>query len=223
MEIVSEMQLYYEKRAVLYDRSMGYDDPTVRAALQPVVERMQDLLRGRKVLEIACGPCFWSSQVSQAVQSITATDYNRATLAMARRKPLDWNKITLVAADAYHLPVQPATFDACVAVDWFSHVPRSRIASFLSGLHDRLRGGGVVVLCDRLPHAHETLTDFDEEGNHLQQRLLPDGSTYHIIKHFFTDTEYFDIFSPYTAAVSTEHFPHCRRVLVWYQLGDNVK
>ena len=80
-QIVEEMQKYYGKRAPVYDASMGYDSPQTVERLAPVIDLIKDLLRGRSVLEIACGPCFWTHQVSSTVNSIIATDYNASTLA----------------------------------------------------------------------------------------------------------------------------------------------
>jgi hypothetical protein len=53
---IREMQTYYSRRAPFYDASMGYDDPIQIEALAPVIGAIQDELRGRSVLEVACGP-----------------------------------------------------------------------------------------------------------------------------------------------------------------------
>src|SRR3954468_8637122 len=131
--LVEEMQAYYARRAPIYDHSMGYDDPAKVALLAPVVESLQRQLTGRRVLEIACGPGFWTEHVSRVAASLTATDYNESTLAEARRKPLDWDKVRLVVADAYDLSRVEGEFDAAFAIDWLAHVPRSRLRQFLDG------------------------------------------------------------------------------------------
>jgi len=99
LEIVEEMQTYYGKRAPVYDSSMGYDDQEKVTSLVPVINRIRSLLGGRRILEIACGPCFWTKQVSEAVVSVLATDFNESTLEQARRKYLDWDKVSLQRAD----------------------------------------------------------------------------------------------------------------------------
>lgn len=219
MQAVEEMQEYYGKRAGLYDASMGYDDPRTVERLAPVIDLMRRLLQGRSVLEIACGPCFWTHQVSSVTKSILATDFNASTLERARRKPLDWNKVTLQVADAYSLPTFPLAFDSCMAVDWFAHVPRSRFHEFLRGAHGKLTGDAVVVFCDQIAGSHSQTDLRDAEGNHLQERTLPDGSLYRVIKHFLTDDEFRSILSPYSTDIRIDRFPDCRRVVVSYMLN----
>lgn len=216
MKTTEEMQIYYGKRAGVYDASMQYDDPQTVLLLAPVINLLKRILNGRSVLEIACGPCFWTSQVSPAVLSIVATDCNESVLEMARCKPLDWDKITLQAADAYQLPLFHKRFDACMAVDWFSHVPQSRFHEFLRGVHSKLVSNAVVVFCDQMPGPQSVTELRDEEGNHLQERKLSDGSVYRVIKHFLTDDEFKSVLAPYTSEVMIERFPECRRVVVSY-------
>ena len=117
-------------------------------SLQPVIAHITSLLERRRILEIACGPCFWTERVSGVAASVLATDYNDATLDQARRKGLDWGKIALQRADAYDLSTVQGGFDAALAVYWFAHVPKSRFQGFLQGLHERLQAGSIIVLCD---------------------------------------------------------------------------
>jgi ubiquinone/menaquinone biosynthesis C-methylase UbiE len=86
--LVEVMQAYYARRAPVYDASMGYDDPATIESLTPVVSAITHQLSARTVLEVACGPGFWTQFVSEVATTVTATDYNESTLAEARRKPL---------------------------------------------------------------------------------------------------------------------------------------
>src|ERR1043166_8041549 len=101
--LIAEMQLYYARRAEVYDASMGYDNPDVVRSLQPVIDALCDEMRGRTVLEISCGPGFWTQRAAEAARFIVASDYNESTLARARDKPIDGNRVTFVRADAYDL------------------------------------------------------------------------------------------------------------------------
>ena len=57
--MIEEMQVYYDRRAEIYDASMGYDNPDTVARLQPVIDHICGVITERQVLELACGPCFW--------------------------------------------------------------------------------------------------------------------------------------------------------------------
>lgn len=219
MEIIREMQSYYGKRAPVYDNSMGYDDHDTVAMLSPVIQHITNLLEGRRILEIACGPCFWTQPVSEVAASVLAIDCNESTLDQARRKNLDWDKVSLQVADAYELSKVQGCFDAALAVDWFAHVPRSRFHEFLQGLHGRLQDGSIVVLCDQLPGADSRSGMYDSEGNHLQTRELPDGSTFRVIKNFLSESELRELFVNYSTHVEIVSYPECRRIVVSYIAG----
>jgi ubiquinone/menaquinone biosynthesis C-methylase UbiE len=222
--LVEEMQTYYGRRSLVYDQSMGYNRPETVDRLAPVIDLLQSLMREKRVLEIACGPCFWTNMISETAASILATDFNESTLQQARQKPLHWDKISLQRADAYALGTVQRGFDGAYAVDWLSHVPRSRLPEFLRSLHETLAPGARVVFCDQLPRTSDQLPRsasltgvYDEEGNHIQERSLPDGSVYRVIKNFLSDDEIITIFSPYTDPVEIVRFPQCGRIVVSYR------
>jgi ubiquinone/menaquinone biosynthesis C-methylase UbiE len=216
--IVEEMQVYYGRRAPVYDASMGYDDPSIVARLHPVMDSLRRQLSNRAVVEIACGPGFWTRAISSAVATVTGLDYNRSTIDEARRKPLDWRRVSLVVGDAYRLPFAARTFEGAVAIDWLAHVPAGRVDRFLDSVHAVVRPGGRVVFCDQLPGPTSFTGVFDDEGNHLQERVLPDGSCHRVIKHFRSDEEFRRLFSSHSECVDIESFPDCRRVVAAYTL-----
>ena len=51
--IIAEMQVYYERRAEVYDASMGYDNPDIVRSLEPIFATLCDEMRGRSVLELS--------------------------------------------------------------------------------------------------------------------------------------------------------------------------
>lgn len=118
--------------------------------------------------------------------------------------------------DAYDLSTVQGHFDAALAVDWFCHVPKSRFHEFLQGLHGRLQAGSIIVLCDQLPSAESLSGMYDNEGNHLQTRELPDGSSCRVIKQFLSDQELMDLFFHYSDQVEITKYPECRRIVVSY-------
>ncbi|MDD9967431.1 MAG: class I SAM-dependent methyltransferase [Myxococcales bacterium] len=216
-DVVEAMQAYYARRAPHYDQSMGYDrEPS--HALREVIDLLCGGMRDREVLEIACGPCFWTSHVAHVACRILATDYNQETLDQARDKDLPWSRVELRLADAYALPSLPGPFDGAFMVDWFSHVPISRQDAFLEGLHSHLRGGARVMVCDQLPRPGALTNMQDSEGNHLQRRQLPDGSRHTIIKRYLAEQEARQVFQRYTERVDVHLFPGAFRYVIEYCL-----
>ena len=217
-ELIAEMQAYYERRASWYDSSMRYDDAEYVQSLEPVFEALRNEMHDRDVLEIACGPGFWTERLAASARSILATDYNESTLTEARRKGMDAARVTFARADAYELASIDGGFTGSFAVDWLAHVPLSRFRQFLDGLHARLAPGARVAFCDQMPWPTSMTGIYDAEGNHVQERKLRDGSRYRVIKHFFSDSEYRETVAPYTDDVTIRRFPEQRRVLASYSL-----
>lgn len=218
-QLIESMQNYYRLRAPDYDVSMGYDQSNVIAKLSPVIAYMQEKLKNLTVLELGCGPCFWTQYIAQAAQSVVATDINESVLDEARKKPLNWERISLMAADAYKLPEFSQSFDAAFAVDTFCHVPLSKRKIFLDSIHSKLRSSGVILLCDQLPGEKSWTGRSDHEGNHIQTRKLPNGSEHVVIKNFPSEEEIRSIFSEYSQAVVVEKFPAARRYVIYYQIA----
>lgn len=211
---IDQMQCYYHKRAGEYDASMGYDDSEKIEKLESVISEMKKLVESRNVLELACGPGFWTSQISQTAKFIVATDYNQSTLEQAALKNLSADKVCFRQYDAYDLDTVEGEFDMLVAVDWFAHVPLSKMNSFLQSVNQRLPLGSQVVFLDQLPKLHSLTQQFDQEGNHIQIRKLNNGETFHVIKHFFSDEDYSKLFKGYFVELSIKRFPETSRVLV---------
>jgi ubiquinone/menaquinone biosynthesis C-methylase UbiE len=212
--IIHEMQKYYSLRAGEYDASMGYDDPEVIERHQPVIAELRNIAADREVLELACGPCFWTQQIADIARKITATDFNESTLAEARKKDLPWDRVSLQQADAYDLDPITGDFNMVLAVDWFAHVPKSRIADFLSGVIRRLPDASPLVLIDQTPGSGSWTGETDHKGNHIQERVLASGERFRVIKHFFSNEEIHEHLEPHTRDLTIKRFPDCRRVLV---------
>jgi cyclopropane fatty-acyl-phospholipid synthase-like methyltransferase len=213
-QIIEEMQGYYHLRAEVYDASMGYDNPEAVDRHAEVIAELRRIATGRSVLELACGPCFWTQQIADVAQRITATDFNESALAEARKKSLPWERVTLLQADAYHPGTIPGDFDMVLAVDWFAHVPKSEIPQFLDGLASRVPEGSHVVFIDQTPGENSLTGLIDEEGNHYQERILTGDRKFRVIKHFFSDEEYHACVGARLRGLSIRIFPACRRILV---------
>jgi demethylmenaquinone methyltransferase/2-methoxy-6-polyprenyl-1,4-benzoquinol methylase len=215
-ESICAMQDYYRKRAPIYDASMGYDLEEVVRKHLPLIEHLSGRFANRSIIEIACGPGFWTKFLARSAAAIVATDFSEETLMEARKRHPPPN-VSLRQADAYALPDFGHAFDGCFAGDWFCHVPISKRLDFLNGLHQRLAPGSLVVFCDQLPHERSMTGGADAEGNNIQIRTLPDGSTHRVIKNFPSRSEVATLFSRYTGDPRVLEFPDCRRYLIEYE------
>ena len=179
---------YYRRRAAEYEAI--YAKPERQTDLAILRQAIPARLRGARVLEIACGTGYWTQLAAEVAAEVVATDLAEEPMQIARSKAYD-RPPRFELCDAYSLPHSLGRFDAALAVFWWSHIPRERIAQFLSSLHARLEHGARVVLMDnRFVEGSSTpVSEIDAQGNTYQLRRMGDGSQVRVLKNFPDDAE----------------------------------
>ncbi|HET7546626.1 MAG TPA: methyltransferase domain-containing protein [Usitatibacter sp.] len=183
------MQQYYAKRAAIYEQV--YDKPERQHELEWLRRRMPEVLRGRTVLEVACGTGYWTQFIAREAAKVYACDINDAVLEIAREKPIPPARASFFKADAITLEGAPGGCDAAFAGFWWSHVKKSDLARFVANLSQKLVPGAVVAILDnRYAEGSSTaISRRDAEGNTYQVRHLPNGEEYEVLKNFPTPEE----------------------------------
>jgi len=185
---LSPMQSYYAARAGEYDAV--YRKPERQPDLRTIEQWLPAVLRGRRILELACGTGYWTRFLAPAASSIVAIDSADETLRIARERVPQAN-VSFSVGDAY-APGRPGTvFDAAFAGFWFSHVPRERQVEFLTALNAALQPGARVVFLDNLfvEGSSSPICEEDARGNTYQSRSLSDGSTHRVLKNFPSEAD----------------------------------
>jgi len=177
------MKAYYAERAPEYDTI--YAKPERQADLRSIEAWLPVVLRGCSVLEIACGTGYWTRLIVPGAAGMLALDSSPEMMRIARDR-VPPGKVEFVVGDAYDLAGIDRKFTAAFAGFWYSHVPRSRIREFLSGLHAQLEPGAKVVFLDNrfVAGSSTPISDRDAEGNTYQMRTLGDGSSHRVLKNF---------------------------------------
>ncbi len=213
MDLDSELvalKQYYADHADEYERIFYRDHALRQQELSEMAATVKRLLRGRRVLEVACGTGYWTQIASDVAARVVATDVADEMLDLAAKKQLPPDKVELRKADAFSLESVIGDFDAGLACFWYSHVPQSKAADFLDGFHKRLGCGAVVFMTDnmyvrgfggeliRRPGAVDT----------FKRRRLSDESTHEILKNYYDAGELERTFSPYASdlVVQTARF-----------------
>ena len=180
----AELIDYYRRRAGEYEAI--YTKPERQADLAALRQTVAALVRGRRMLEIACGTGYWTEVMAGSAASVVATDAADEPLALARAKALPMDKVRFGLADAYGLDASMGRFDGAFAGFWWSHVPRGRLREFLASLHARLEPAAAVILLDNryVEGSSTPIMDLDAEGNSYQLRRLGDGSQVRVLKNF---------------------------------------
>ncbi|MGE5616557.1 MAG: class I SAM-dependent methyltransferase, partial [Bacillota bacterium] len=179
-----QLQQYYSRRAAEYERI--YDKPERQHELEWLRHRVPDLLRDRKVLEIACGTGYWTQFIARTAASVQACDINESVLEIAREKGMPRDRVSFFKADAITLEGVPEGCDAAFAGFWWSHVRKSDLSRFVANLRAKLAPGACLVVLDNT-YAEGSSTPIsrrDGEGNTYQMRHLANGEQYEVLKNF---------------------------------------
>lgn len=174
---------YYAKRAAEYERI--YARPERQADLQALRGRIGAMFAGRKVLELACGTGYWTEVIAEQAEEVAAFDVNQEVLNVALAKGIP-GKISLNIGDAYAPPDLGRKHDALFAGFWWSHVPLSRIDSFIEKATRSVAPGALIAFLDNryVEGSSTPVSRTDAEGNGYQVRQLADGSTHEVLKNF---------------------------------------
>jgi ubiquinone/menaquinone biosynthesis C-methylase UbiE len=188
--VPADLAEYYRNRAPVYEAIYFRPDAQRLYELEELARALREWLKGRDVLEIATGTGWWTVHAASVAKSMTATDLNEETLAIAQMKPLD--NVRFLVADAYNLEEVPGKFDGFLACFWLSHVSRRDLKRFFDGVHKRLMPGSRVFLAD-----NAFVADFG--GEFLQPHGDPDtyriredeqGNEHQILKNYYTENEF---------------------------------
>ena len=217
-DVVEGMREYYARRADHYERV--YHKPERQSDLRAIEAWLPGAFAGRRVLELACGTGWWTLHGARDAAAWLATDLSPETLAVARTKPLP-ACVQLATVDAYalDLPLDAPPFDAAFAGCWWSHVPLSRLASWLEALHARLAPGARIVFLDNsfVQASSTPISRRDADGNSYQLRTLDDGSVHEVLKNFPTRDEALALLGP--RARQARWIDHRHYWVLSYELG----
>jgi len=192
----NEMTTYYAKRASEYE--LIYQKPERQEDLRQLQSVISGCFADRDVLEIACGTGYWTQFACRSAKSIVATDCNEEVLNIARKKDYGNTPVNFVKADAYALDNLEGVFSAALVGFWWSHVPKSRIKSFLRVLHSKLFEDSIVIMLDNLyvEGSSTPISRTDDHGNTYQDRKLSNGTTHEVLKNFPARDDFAQWFGP---------------------------
>lgn len=194
------MKKYYQQRAREYEGIYFREDPVRQKEQLALAEALQKFLKGKKVIEIASGTGFWTTYLSQTAKEIIGTDIAPEVLEIARQKAYKC-PVTFKIEDAYNLSFAPKSFDGALANFWFSHVPKSKLEDFFTGLHRVLKKNSAIFIADNtyVPEYGGKLITKKGEQDTYKLRTLKDGSEHLILKNYPTPEDlqtFFKKFDP---------------------------
>lgn len=183
------LQQYYSARANEYEKV--YDKPERQADLRVLHTVVPEYFIGRHVLDVACGTGYWTRRIATRAATVVGCDISPEVLTVARAKHPASLPADYVLCDAFALHRVATRVDAALVGFWWSHILRSDLPRFLTGLHGRLPVGSRVMIVDNryVAGSNWPLSRTDSEGNTFQRRILEDGTEYEVLKNFSSPDE----------------------------------
>ena len=178
--LLEEQLAYYRARAPEYFETAFSDlgDETLQAAIQELVEALDDFGPRGDVLELACGPGTWTPQLLHHARRLTAVDGSPEMLRLASAK-VPARSVRFIEADLFRWRPD-RRYDVVFFGFWLSHVPLERFDQFWSLVADCLAPRGRVLFVDDAFRTPDEL--IEGERSSVIRRQLTDGTPYRAVK-----------------------------------------
>jgi SAM-dependent methyltransferase len=166
---------------VAYYRSLAPDYLSQRLDLpggDELTQALDAFQPSGSVLELACGPGVWTTQLLQHATDITAVDASPEMLAMAAARA-GHDRVRFIQADLFAW-APDRRYDVVFFGFWLSHVPLERFASFWALVDGCLKDGGRVFFADDAYRTPDEL--IDGPSSSTIRRRIADGTSYRIVK-----------------------------------------
>jgi demethylmenaquinone methyltransferase/2-methoxy-6-polyprenyl-1,4-benzoquinol methylase len=192
-KILDEQLSYYRARTPEYDewfrRTGRYDrGPEHRAEwfseVAKIEAALEPLVRGKHVLELACGTGRWTKHLARWSAKTLAVDAAPEAL-LINMNELRASNVEYAEANVFSWQPDKA-FDVVFFSFWLSHIPAHRFDAFWRTVRLSLKPHGCVFFIDSLLEPASTARDharLDKSG--LVKRKLNDGREFQIVKIFY--------------------------------------
>ena len=202
----NDIKKYYSKRASEYEKVYHREDSNRQNELRKISKALQSAMSEKNVIELACGTGYWTQLLSRTAKSVYATDIVEEALEIAKTKKYVC-PIQFSIEDAYRLSFSDGTFDGGLANFWFSHIPKSKINTFLKEFHRVLKKGSSVFITDNVlvKSIGGKLVKKPNDENTYKLRKLKDGEQFLVLKNYYSKENLLNIFKKHVKNFSPKN------------------
>lgn len=180
--LLAEQVAYYRAMAPEYLEEAGIEgvtEETQDATARAILAALDNAAPLGDVLELACGPGTFTSELASRATSVTGLDASPEMLEIAAARTTQATNVDLTQADLFTWTPDrryPFVFFSF----WLSHVPPERFASFWSTVASALTPGGRVMFID---DGHRTTAELilGPDSSTIERRLR-DGRRFRAVK-----------------------------------------
>lgn len=117
-----------------------------------------DIVKGRKVLDAACGAGYGTALMATAAESVTGIDISAETIEYAQKRYAERKNARYVEASIAELPFEDDSFDVIVSFETIEHVTEELQDSFLKEIKRCLKKDGILVMSSPDKRTYTDLT-----------------------------------------------------------------
>ena len=148
---------------------------------------LPELPEGSRVLELGCGNGKTLGALIRKGWNVTAFDSSQKAVTMSRHLVKGTSPAEIMVADARHIPVKNATFDAIFAIHVIGHMQKPDRQKIACEVTRALKPGGIMFFCE-----FSTEDVRFGKGHTMEPSTFMRGTK--IITHYFTLQEVADLF-----------------------------
>ena len=158
--------------------------------LSKVRDRIAQLVRGKSVLELACGTGYWTEVIAATAERVLATDILDEMIERAQRRRLPEGRVSFRRVDGLDLPEDLGAFSCVFIGFWWSHLKRDEQDALLAQLRARLGPDVTLILLDDayVEGSSTTIARTDAQGNTYEIVATPDGERFELPKNYPADS-----------------------------------
>lgn len=131
-------------------------------------------VRGKKVIDVACGFGTGSKMLADVAESVVGVDLSEEELAIARPN-YEGGNLRFLKEDATKLPIPDNSFDVAVSFETIEHLDEIQQNNFLNELRRVVRPGGTILLSTPDHYIWQRLAlHWDEHIKELTKKELLD-------------------------------------------------
>ena len=105
-----------------------------------------DIVKGKKVLDAACGAGYGTALMATTAEKVTGIDISAETIAYAQKRYAGQKNASYVEASIAELPFEDHSFDVIVSFETIEHVTEELQDSFLKEIKRCLKEDGILVM-----------------------------------------------------------------------------
>lgn len=122
-----------------------------------------DIVKGKKVLDAACGSGYGTALMASTAESVTGIDISTEAIGYAKKRYAELDNVQYIEASIAELPFEAHSFDVIVSFETIEHVNEELQNSFLQEIKRCLKADGILIMSSPDKRTYSELHDFNNE------------------------------------------------------------